>query len=117
MKGKGKNAKQSKLRRGLQKQRFVFNLKSVRCQEYKDYFDPSPEVESRLLGIPQTVSLNFLSKHINPIKTIRREPVSKHEIQLHATLLDLNLFPKLKAPNPKLKMIPKKLLPSSVPLK
>ncbi|KAJ4466587.1 HORMA domain-containing protein [Lentinula lateritia] len=54
MKGKGKNAKQSKLRRGLQKQRFVFNLKSVRCQEYKDYFDPSPEVESRLLGIPQT---------------------------------------------------------------
>ncbi|KAJ3866805.1 HORMA domain-containing protein [Lentinula novae-zelandiae] len=54
MKGKGKSAKQSKLRRGLQKQRFVFNLKSVRCQEYKDYFDPSPEVESRLLGIPQT---------------------------------------------------------------
>ncbi|KAJ3722802.1 HORMA domain-containing protein [Lentinula guzmanii] len=51
-KGKGKG--KTKPRRGLQKQKFMFNRKSLRTQEYEDYFDPSLEVESRLLGIPQT---------------------------------------------------------------
>ncbi|KAJ3796838.1 hypothetical protein GGU11DRAFT_113506 [Lentinula aff. detonsa] len=51
-KGKGKG--KMKPRRGLQKQKFMFNRKSLRTQEYEDYFDPSLEVESRLLGIPQT---------------------------------------------------------------
>ncbi|KAJ3760807.1 HORMA domain-containing protein [Lentinula raphanica] len=51
IRGKGK----AKPRRPLQKQKFMFNKKSSRTQEYKDYFDPSPEVESRLLGIPQTM--------------------------------------------------------------
>ncbi|KAF9059094.1 HORMA domain-containing protein [Rhodocollybia butyracea] len=52
-KGKGK-AKQPKARRGLQKQKYVFDRKSVRTQEYLDYFDPGPEVENRLLGVPQS---------------------------------------------------------------
>ncbi|KAJ4478474.1 HORMA-domain-containing protein [Lentinula aciculospora] len=54
MKGKGKGTKQTRPRRGLQKQKFMFNKNSVRSQEYKDYFDPNSEAESRLLGLPQT---------------------------------------------------------------
>ncbi|KAJ3745036.1 HORMA domain-containing protein [Lentinula detonsa] len=57
-KGKGKG--KMKPRRGLQKQKFMFNRKSLRTQEYEDYFDPSLKVESRLLGIPQTVRPCFL---------------------------------------------------------
>ncbi|KIK61869.1 hypothetical protein GYMLUDRAFT_58517 [Collybiopsis luxurians FD-317 M1] len=64
--GKGK-AKQAKTRRGLQKQKFVFNHQSTRTQEYRDYFDPSPEVESRLLGLPQTrASLKARTTKIAP---------------------------------------------------
>ncbi|KAJ3980132.1 HORMA domain-containing protein, partial [Lentinula detonsa] len=57
-KGKGKG--KMKPRRGLQKQKFMFNRKSLRTQEYEDYFDPSLKVESRLPGIPQTVRPCFL---------------------------------------------------------
>ncbi|KAF5389023.1 hypothetical protein D9757_005083 [Collybiopsis confluens] len=53
--GKGK-AKQTKTRRGLQKQKFVFSLQAIHTQEYEDYFDPTPDVEYRLLGVPQTKS-------------------------------------------------------------
>ncbi|KAE9398986.1 DNA-binding protein [Gymnopus androsaceus JB14] len=53
VKGKGKGKAKTKPRRGL-KQKFVFNWRSIRTQEYKDYFDPSDEVQNRLLGIPQT---------------------------------------------------------------
>ncbi|THU81512.1 DNA-binding protein [Dendrothele bispora CBS 962.96] len=50
-KGKGKQTKQ---RRNIQKQRYIFDRKSTTTQQYTDYFNPAPEVESRLLGIPQT---------------------------------------------------------------
>ncbi|KAK0463577.1 HORMA domain-containing protein [Desarmillaria tabescens] len=53
-KGKGKaKGKQTKTRRNVQKAKYVFNRQSKHTKEYSDYFDPSLEAESRLLGLPQ----------------------------------------------------------------
>lgn len=56
-KGKGKTkGKQTKTRRNVQKAKYVFNRQSKHSKEYSDYFDPSHEAESRLLGLLQTKS-------------------------------------------------------------
>ncbi|KAK0211239.1 HORMA domain-containing protein [Desarmillaria ectypa] len=56
-KGKGKaKGKQTKTRRNVQKAKYIFNRQSKHTKEYSDYFDPSHEAESRLLGFPQTKS-------------------------------------------------------------
>ncbi|KAL0563844.1 hypothetical protein V5O48_018218 [Marasmius crinis-equi] len=49
-KGKSKQVQ----RRNVQKPKYVFDRLSVKTQAYQDYFNPDREVESRLLGIPQT---------------------------------------------------------------
>ncbi|KAK0239552.1 HORMA domain-containing protein [Armillaria nabsnona] len=54
-KGKGKvKGKQTKTRRNVQKAKYVFNRQSKHTKEYSDYFDPSHEAESRLIGLPQS---------------------------------------------------------------
>lgn len=55
-KGKGKvKGKQTKTWRNVQKAKYVFNRQSKHTKEYSDYFDPSHEAESRLIGLPQSV--------------------------------------------------------------
>ena len=39
----------------MQKQKYVFVRKIMRERKYKDYFDPDPEVEKRLLGLEDLV--------------------------------------------------------------
>ncbi|KAF5373758.1 hypothetical protein D9758_000931 [Tetrapyrgos nigripes] len=53
-KGKGKQTKQ---RRNIQKQTYIFNRNSKKTKKYADYFNPDPEVEGRLLGVPQTKAM------------------------------------------------------------
>ncbi|KAF9032149.1 hypothetical protein BDZ89DRAFT_1158622 [Hymenopellis radicata] len=50
VKGKGK---QTKARRNMQKSRYVFNYQMKQSKEYADYFNPSQDAESCLLGLNQ----------------------------------------------------------------
>jgi hypothetical protein len=52
---KGKSKTKSKQRKNVQKAKFIFNRASIATTEYSDYFNPDHSVESRLLGLPQTV--------------------------------------------------------------
>ena len=55
---KGKSQqKRAPRRRTMQKQRYVFNRQIIEERVYKDYFDYSPEVEKRLLGLEELVRL------------------------------------------------------------
>jgi hypothetical protein len=54
-KGKSKKGKQPKQRKNLHKITYSFDISSKRTSLYADYFDPSPEVESRLLGLSEMV--------------------------------------------------------------
>ncbi|KAH9843171.1 HORMA-domain-containing protein [Rhodofomes roseus] len=53
-KNNGKNkarGRQTQRRKTMQKPRYVFVSASTRSQAYKDYFDPDPEVEKKVLGL------------------------------------------------------------------
>ncbi|KZT09612.1 HORMA-domain-containing protein [Laetiporus sulphureus 93-53] len=53
-KNKGKMAaktRQSQRKKALQKPKYIFLQASTQSQAYKDYFDPDPEVEKRLLSL------------------------------------------------------------------
>lgn len=39
----------------MQKPRYVFVRKIMKEHKYKDYFDPDPEVEKKLLGLEDLV--------------------------------------------------------------
>jgi hypothetical protein len=53
--------KQMKQRKQIQKTRYVFNHALKTSPEYLEYFNPSREVESRILGFSQLVSILFSS--------------------------------------------------------
>ncbi|EMD38181.1 hypothetical protein CERSUDRAFT_104791 [Gelatoporia subvermispora B] len=55
-KGKGNASskkKQPQRRKPLQKPKYVFNVASKQTEAYKDYFNPDPEVEKRLLALAE----------------------------------------------------------------
>ena len=60
--GKGKNNGKAKTksrqprRKTMQKPLYVFVGASTLSQAYKDYFDPGPEVEKKVLGLSDLVS-------------------------------------------------------------
>jgi hypothetical protein len=54
-KGKAKSKGKGKQRKNVQKTKYIFNRSSLSTTEYSDYFNPDHRVESRLLGLPQTV--------------------------------------------------------------
>jgi meiosis-specific protein len=76
-KGKGKN------RKNVQQTKYRFNRVALTSAEYSNYFNPDPEVEGRILGLPELVrgcivSLISLTVHVQKarIKSLRQPPVS-----------------------------------------
>ncbi|KAF7792377.1 hypothetical protein EIP86_003414 [Pleurotus ostreatoroseus] len=67
---KGSKSKQAR-RKTMQKSRYIFVREIKKTQEYKDYFNPNPEVEKRILG------LDDLACYFKPTKKSNHNHASK----------------------------------------
>jgi len=63
-KGKAAKTRQSQRRKTLQKPRYVFLQSAINKQAYKDYFNPDPEVEKKVLALSDLVSPRGVSPHL-----------------------------------------------------
>ena len=59
---KGSKSKQAR-RKTMQKSRYIFVREIKKTQEYKDYFNPNPEVEKRILGLDD-LACYFVTKRL-----------------------------------------------------
>ena len=59
---KSKAKQKGKQRKTLQKAKYIFNSLSKHTQAYKDYFNPDPAVENRVLGLSDLVRANVLQR-------------------------------------------------------
>ncbi|OCH86897.1 hypothetical protein OBBRIDRAFT_782465 [Obba rivulosa] len=67
-KGKGNvnpKKRQSHRRKPLQKPKYIFNVASTQSDAYRDYFNPDPEVEKRLLALSEMVGHASSNVHAN----------------------------------------------------
>lgn len=103
-KGKGKA---SKPRRAPQR-KYVFSRKSKSTQAYLDYFSPDLEVETCLLGVPQSVGIS--SRHLvtalipalDPESKLRRSQANhNHDAPVTQSCFCLTLFSSNGYPNPR----------------
>ncbi|KAI0664727.1 HORMA domain-containing protein [Cubamyces menziesii] len=97
-KGKGgAKGKVAQRRKNLQKAVYVF-VQAIKNEEvYKDYFNPDPEVEKRLLGLsdlkPERKSRRKKNNAINDIETARSEALSRRVVHLESQTQDEGQHP------------------------
>ncbi|GLB34722.1 putative HORMA domain containing protein [Lyophyllum shimeji] len=79
--GRKTKGKQPKNRKNVQKAKYRFNRDVVRTSQYADYFNPDPNVESRILKITELTS-HLKSQHNAPNSAISKKAATLHHTQV-----------------------------------